>query len=98
MGYYLKGRASVVVGTHTHVQTSDERIIEGGTGYITDAGMTGVVDSVLGMDIDASITRLKDKLPVRYEPAEGPSMINGIIADIDIDGKCNKIRRFTEYE
>lgn len=98
LGYYLKGRASVVVGTHTHVQTSDERIIEGGTGYITDAGMTGVVDSVLGMDIDASITRLKDKLPVRYEPAEGPSMINGIIADIDIDGICNKIRRFTEYE
>lgn len=98
LGYYLSGRASVVVGTHTHVQTSDDRIIDGVTGYITDAGMTGTVDSVLGMDIGTSITRLKDKLPARYEPAEGPAMINGIIADIDIDGKCTKIRRFTEYE
>lgn len=98
LGYYLSGRASVVVGTHTHVQTSDDRIIDGFTGYITDAGMTGTVDSVLGMDIGTSITRLKDKLPARYEPADGPSMINGIIADIDTDGKCTKIRRFTEYE
>ena len=97
-GYYTDGRVSVVVGTHTHVQTADNKILPNGTGYITDAGMTGSADSVLGMDIDASIRRLKDKIPVRYEPANGPAFINGIIADIDIDGKCTGIRRFTEYE
>ena len=98
LGYYLAGRVSVVVGTHTHVQTSDSRIIDGSTGYITDAGMTGSVDSVLGMDVDTSIRRLKDKLPARYEPAMGPAFINGVIAEIDINGKCSSFRRFTEYE
>ena len=89
---------SAFFGTHTHVQTADSRVLDGGTGYITDAGMTGSVDSVLGMDIDTSIRRLKDKISVRYEPSEGPAMINGIIAEIDNEGKCTKIRRFTEYE
>ena len=98
MGYYLAGKASVVVGTHTHVQTSDNRILDGGTGYITDVGMTGSVDSVLGMDIDTSIRRLKDKISVRYEPAMGPAMINGVIAEIDADGRCTSFKRFTEYE
>ena len=98
MGYYLAGKASVVVGTHTHVQTSDNRILDGGTGYITDIGMTGSVDSVLGMDIDTSIRRLKDKISVRYEPAMGPAMINGVIAEIDADGRCTSFKRFTEYE
>ena len=98
IGYYLAGRVSVVAGTHTHVQTSDARVLEGGTGYITDAGMCGSVDSVLGMSIESSIRRLKDKLPARYEPAQGPAMINGIIAEIDDNGKCTAIRRFTEYE
>ena len=98
LGYYLAGKASVVVGTHTHVQTSDNRILDGGTGYITDVGMTGSVDSVLGMDIGISIKRLKDKLSVRYEPAQGPAIINGVIAEIDNDGKCTSFRRFNEYE
>lgn len=98
MGYCLAGKASVVVGTHTHVQTSDNRILDGGTGYITDVGMTGSVDSVLGMDIDTSIRRLKDKISVRYEPAMGPAMINGVIAEIDADGRCTSFKRFTEYE
>ncbi|MCR5199923.1 MAG: TIGR00282 family metallophosphoesterase [Saccharofermentans sp.] len=98
MGYYLAGRVSAVIGTHTHVQTADSRILDGGTGYITDAGMTGAADSVLGMDIDVSIKRLKDKLPARYEPAQGPAMINGVIAEIDIDGHCTSFKRFTEYE
>lgn len=98
LGYYLNGRVSLVCGTHTHVQTSDDRILDGGTGYITDVGMTGSIDSILGMDIDVSIKRLKDKLPARYEPADGPALINGIIADIDSDGKCMALKRFTEYE
>ncbi|MBR1797709.1 MAG: YmdB family metallophosphoesterase [Clostridiales bacterium] len=98
LGYYLDGKASLVIGTHTHVQTSDNRVLPQGTGYITDAGMTGSVDSVLGMDIGASISRLKDKIPVRYEPATGPAMICGVTAVVDSDGKCTDIRRFTEYE
>jgi len=98
MGYYLDGRVSVVAGTHTHIQTSDSRILKGGTGYITDAGMTGSVDSVLGMDIEVSIKRLKDKLPAKYAPADGPAYINGVIADLDDYGRCISFRRFTEYE
>ena len=98
MGHYLDGRVSLVVGTHTHVQTADERILKGGTGYITDAGMTGCTDSVLGMDIETSLRRLRDKIPARYEPAIGDGSINGIIVNVDNDGKCKGIRRFTEYE
>lgn len=98
LGYYLDGRVSVVAGTHTHVQTADNRILPLGTGYITDAGMTGCVDSVLGMDIDVSIRRLKDKISSKYEPAEGDATVNGIIAQIDNNGKCVSIKRFTEYE
>ncbi|MCQ2527568.1 MAG: YmdB family metallophosphoesterase [Saccharofermentans sp.] len=96
-GYYMDGKAVVVAGTHTHVQTADNRILPNGTGYISDAGMTGCMDSVLGMDIDISIGRLKDKLNLRYQPAEGDAAISGIIADIN-NGKCISIKRFTEYE
>ena len=98
LGYHLAGRVSAVIGTHTHIQTADARVLNGGTGYITDAGMTGSVDSVLGMDIETSLIRLRDKIPARYEPADGPAMINGVIAEIDNDGKCTDFRRFTEYE
>lgn len=96
-GYYLDGKVSVVAGTHTHVQTADNRILPNGTGYISDAGMTGCMNSVLGMDIETSIGRLKDKLNLRYQPAEGDAAICGIIAEID-NGKCISIKRFTEYE
>ncbi len=98
MGFYLDGRASLVVGTHTHVQTADNKVLEHGTGYITDAGMTGVTDSVLGMDIETSVKRLKDKLSARYDPAEGDASINGVIAELDDEGRCISVRRFTEYE
>lgn len=98
LGYYLDGRASLLVGTHTHVQTADERVLPKGTGYITDAGMTGCLESVLGMDIDVSIGRLCDKRNLRYEPAEGEAAVCGILADIDDKGRCIYIKRFTEYE
>lgn len=98
MGYYLDGKVSVIVGTHTHVQTSDNRVLRNGTGYITDVGMTGVVDSIIGMDIDTSLRRFVDKLPAKYQPAEGDAFMCGIIADVDYNGKCNKISRFCEYE
>lgn len=98
MGRFLDGRVSVVAGTHTHIQTADETILPGGTGYITDCGMTGAVDSVLGMDIDTSIKRLAYKMPAKYEPADGPGFVCGIIFETDKNGRCTDIKRFCEYE
>lgn len=94
MGYYLDGRVSLVMGTHTHVQTSDEKILERGTGHISDVGMTGAIVSVLGMKTDASLRRLVDQLPATYEPATGPAMINAVFSKLDkSNGKCSLIER-----
>ena len=98
LGYFFDGMATAVLGTHTHVQTSDNRVLPNGTGYITDCGMTGAVDSVLGMDIETSLARLAYKLPRRYEPADGPGFMNGVIIKVDDYGRCSEVRRFTEYE
>ena len=98
MGFYLDGKVACVAGTHTHIQTADERILPNGTGYITDAGMTGAYDSVLGMKIEASYTRIVRKLPCRYEPADGPAIMCGIIFETNNTGRCLNIRRFCEYE
>ena len=83
MGYYLDGRVSAVFGTHTHVQTADERILPGGTGYLTDVGMTGVIQSVIGMKVENSVARFVTKTPHRYEVALGAVMFNGILFDVD---------------
>ena len=98
MGYYLDGKVSVVAGTHTHVQTADETILPNGTGYISDCGMSGAKESVLGMNIDASIKRLAYKMPAKYEPADGPGFVCGIIFETDKNGRCTGIKRFCEYE
>lgn len=98
MGYFLDGRVSVVAGTHTHVQTADDRILPQGTGYITDVGMTGCQDSIIGMDIDTSLTRFVDKVPAKYMPAEGEASMCGIISEVDYNGKCISISRFCIYE
>lgn len=91
---YLDGRVSAVFGTHTHVQTSDERILPGGTGFITDLGMTGPTDSILGMDIQSSIDRLLGAPQIRYKAATGPSEIQGALFDIDEkSGKCRSVER-----
>lgn len=90
MGYYLDGRANIVFGTHTHVQTSDETILEKGTGYITDIGMTGPKNSVIGMDIKASIKRFVTSLPERYKLAEGDAILNGCIFEIN-DENCKTV-------
>lgn len=94
MGYYLDGKITAMFGTHTHVQTADEKILEHGTGYITDIGMTGPIKSVIGMDIAISIKRFETTLPERYKLAEGNCMLNGCIFDIN-DETCrvNKVTR-----
>ena len=91
MGYYVDGRISAMFGTHTHVQTADEKILENGTGYITDVGMTGPEKSVIGMDVDASLKRFVTSLPEKYKLAEGSCMLNGVI--FDIDDETNKVKK-----
>jgi len=89
MAYYLDGRVSAVWGTHTHVQTSDCRVFPGGTGFITDLGMTGPCNSIIGMKPDQPISRFLGNPPGRFEAAGGPAKIEGAIFEIDTDtGKC----------
>ena len=83
LGIYLDGRVSAIFGTHTHVQTADEQILKGGTGYITDLGMTGSKDSVLGVKSDIVINRLKNKGRSKFEFADGECILNGCIFEID---------------
>ena len=89
MGFLLDGRASAVWGTHTHVQTSDACVLPKGTGYITDLGMTGAVNSVLGIDPEQSIGKFMGDPPRRYESAKGPVKLEGCIFEIDPEnGRC----------
>ena len=76
MGYHLDGRITAMFGTHTHVQTADEKILENGTAYITDIGMTGPKKSVIGMDVEASLKRFITTLPEKYKMAQGESILN----------------------
>lgn len=97
MGHYLDGEVNIVYGTHTHVQTADETILEKGTGYITDIGMTGPVQSVIGMDIAASIKRFETTLPEKYKLASGDCRLNGCIFELnDENGRINKITRISK--
>lgn len=95
MGWYVDGRVSVTVGTHTHVQTADERILPNGTGYITDVGMTGPYDGILGMEREAVLKRFLTNLPVRFEvPKKGRAQLGAFLADIDPKtGKAVKVKR-----
>lgn len=94
MGFYLEGRVSAVIGTHTHVQTADEQILGGHTGYITDVGYVGVRDSVLGIDKDIIISRLTTYYPQKHTYPEGDIMINAVVISIDEKyGKCTAIKR-----
>lgn len=94
LGFYADGRVSALIGTHTHVQTADEQVLPGGTGYITDAGMTGVIDSVLGAEKQIAIDRFKSHLPIPFELAEGPIQLCGVVLDIDIvTGRCRSVER-----
>ncbi len=89
MGYFLDGRVSAVWGTHTHVQTSDAAVLEGGTGYISDLGMTGAARSVLGIDVAQSVNKFFGDPPRRYRSADGPGKMECCVFDIDTDtGAC----------
>lgn len=94
MGWFLDGKVSAVVGTHTHVQTADERILPNGTAYITDAGMCGPFDSVIGMDIQKAVQRFILQTHIYYSMAKENLRFNGVVVQIDDDsGKANKIYR-----
>jgi metallophosphoesterase (TIGR00282 family) len=94
MGWYLDGRASVVFGTHTHVQTADERIFPKGTAYVTDLGLCGPFDSVIGMEKENVIRGFVSQLPRKFEVAEDNVVLQGIIVDIEEQsGKARAIKR-----
>ena len=89
MSYYLDGEVTIIFGTHTHVQTADEKIMKNGTAYITDIGMTGPEKSVIGMDIEASIKRFETSLPEKYKVAEGNAIMNTCF--FEINNNTNKV-------
>ncbi|MGM0607071.1 MAG: TIGR00282 family metallophosphoesterase [Candidatus Muiribacteriota bacterium] len=94
MGFFLDGKVSLIAGTHTHVQTNDDRILPNGTGYITDLGMTGDKDSVIGVDKDIIINKFLDQRPKRFNVTNNTPMLNGLISDIDIkSGQCTFIEK-----
>ena len=94
MSYYLDGEVTIIFGTHIHVQTADEKILSKGTAYITDLGMTGPKNSVIGMNIEASVKRFEKTLPEKYKIAEGECMLNGVVFDINEENnKVTKIKR-----
>ena len=97
LGWYLDGMVSAIVGTHTHVQTADEKILPGGTAFISDAGMTGPFDGVIGRKKEQILTRFITQMPARFEMAEGDIQLHGVVIDIDEKtGKANSIKRVQE--
>ena len=98
MANFLDGKVSAVVGTHTHVQTSDARILNKGTGFLTDVGMVGPYDSVLGVFPNLVIRRITTKMPVRFMvPEEGKCVFNAVYFEVnEITGLCEKIETINE--
>ncbi|HNQ63461.1 MAG TPA: TIGR00282 family metallophosphoesterase [Syntrophorhabdaceae bacterium] len=97
LGWFLDGKVSAVLGTHTHVQTADEKIMPKGTGYITDVGMTGSVDSVIGMDKEAVLKKFFTLIPQKYEVGRNDVEVQGVFVTIDTDSKrCLNIERIKE--
>ena len=94
MGQYFDGKVSAMLGTHTHVQTADESVLPGGTAYITDVGMTGPVNSVIGVESDIIFERFLSQIPVRFEVATGPALLCAVVVDIDeATGRARSIER-----
>jgi hypothetical protein len=93
---HLDGQVSAVVGTHTHVQTADERILPGGTAFLTDLGMTGPEDSILGMKVEVALRRFLTRRPARYAVAEGPTSLSGAV--IEVDNETGRARTITRIQ
>jgi metallophosphoesterase (TIGR00282 family) len=94
LGRFLRGKVGAVLGTHTHVQTCDERILEGGTAYITDVGMTGPTESVIGVQEEAALERFLTQIPWKYEVASGKVELRGVVVEIDPEsGQATSIMR-----
>ncbi len=94
-GWFLDGRATAVIGTHTHVPTADERVLPGGTAFITDVGMTGPYESVIGVDRQIALRRFLTQMPARYEPAQGDVRLSAVIIDADeATGRARSIERY----
>lgn len=98
MGHMLDGKVSAVWGTHTHVPTADDQILPKGTGYVTDLGMTGPKNSILGIRPDLSIAKFRGDLAGRYQPAPGPGKLEGVLFTLDEKGKCLKTRRVSVHD
>ncbi|MFZ5646281.1 MAG: TIGR00282 family metallophosphoesterase [Bacillota bacterium] len=99
MGWYMDGRVSAVCGTHTHVQTADERVLPGGTAYISDVGMTGPLDSVIGVKKDLVIEKFITQMPRRFEVADGLYQFNAVIIEVDeLSSRAVSIERIQNYE
>lgn len=94
MGYFMDGHASIVVGTHTHVQSNDDVILPGGTAYLTDAGMVGSREGILGMEKDAVLYKFTTQLPARFVVDEGKWQLHGLFAEIDeATGKATRLEK-----
>lgn len=94
MAWYLDGRVTAVLGTHTHVATADARVLPGGTGFITDVGMTGVLDSVIGVSVPRAVERFRTRIPRGHAVAEGEATVCGVLLVADLDtGRCVRIQR-----
>ncbi len=99
MGWHLDGKVTAVFGTHTHVQTADERILPNGTAYLTDAGMTGPHDGIIGMEREPSLGRFLNAMPSRFEPATGNPRLNGVVVSADDrTGRASAVRRISYSE
>ncbi len=99
LGWFLDGQVTAVLGTHTHVQTADARLLDKGTAYITDVGMTGPRDSVLGVKKEIIINRFLTQLPAKFELATGTVQINAVVLDVDeITGTCRRIKAIQRYD
>lgn len=95
LALYLDGRVAAFAGTHTHVQTADERILPKGCGYIGDLGMTGPVDSIIGVKVDGCLQRNLSQMPIKMEVAEGPSIVSGAVFEIGEGGRCLTVARIS---
>ena len=97
MGWFLAGKVSAVLGSHTHVQTADDRVLPGGTAYVTDVGMCGPTESVIGVEKELVLRRFLTHMPVKFEVASGPVVVQGAIVEIDPEtGSARSLRRVQE--